>query len=311
MSKLIKRISKKLRRNQLVLFRNLEFTSPERYLKYLYNYYTGKKLNLINPIEFNEKIQWYKLYFQPKILNQLVDKYEVRSYVEKKIGGKYLNELYGLYSRPEDIPFEELPEKYVLKATNTSGYNLVVTDNHSLNRKKTRKLLKKWLSKTRYYLRSREWAYKDVEPRLIAEKFLKEKGKAALIDYKFYCFDGVAKFVDVHLDRDTVHKQGCYDVRFRKLPFGKNVNYESITSDLDKPSNFEEMVHLSETLASKLPFVRVDFYSVNGKSIFGEMTFYPSGGRKDFFPDEYNKIIGDYFKLPKLKEGQRVITELE
>ncbi|WP_298550695.1 ATP-grasp fold amidoligase family protein [uncultured Algibacter sp.] len=311
MTKLFQIIKKKAKRNHLVLLRKLKFVSPETYVHYLYSYYTGKKLDLVNPKEFNEKIQWYKVHFHPKILNQLVDKYAVRAYVKDKIGAQYLNDIYGVYKKPEEVPFNELPKQYVIKATNTSGYNLIVTDKENLDKKKTRKLLKKWLSKTQYYLRSREWAYKDVEPRLVVEKFLKEEGKSSLVDYKFYCFDGVAKFVDVHIDRDKEHKQGCFDLDFNLLPFGKSINYKSISSGLAKPTNFDEMAELSQTLAANLPFVRVDFYSVNGNSIFGEMTFYPSGGRKDFFPDKYNKIIGDYFKLPKLKKGQKIITEID
>ena len=311
MTKLFQKIKKKIHRNRLVLLRNLKFVSPEVYVKHLYNYYTGKKLNLVNPIEFNEKIQWYKVHYHPKILNQLVDKYSVRAYVKDKIGAQYLNEIYGVYNKPEDLPFNEFPNQYVIKATNTSGYNLIVTDKEKINKKKTLRLLRKWMSKTNYYLRSREWAYKDVEPRLIVEKFLKEEGKSALVDYKFYCFNGTAKFVDVHIDRDKDHKQGCFDLDFNLLPYGKRINYKSISDGLEKPVNFNEMVRLSETLANKLPFVRVDFYSVNGKSIFGEMTFYPSGGRKDFHPNKYNKIIGDYFELPKLKKGQKVINHID
>jgi len=311
MTKLIQKIKRKFHRIYLVSLRKIKFLPPEIYVDYLYRYYTGKKLDLANPKEFNEKIQWYKVHYHPKILNQLVDKYAVRAYVEEKIGSQYLNDIYGVYKNPEEVPFDELPNQYVIKATNTSGYNLIVTDKETLDKKKTRKLFKKWLSKTNYYLRSREWAYKDVEPRLIIEKFLKEEGQSSLVDYKFYCFDGVAKFVDVHIDRDTDHKQGCFDLDFNLLPFGKSANYKSISSGLAKPTNFDEMAELSEKLSAKLPFVRVDFYSVNGNSIFGEMTFYPSGGRKDYIPDEYNKIIGDYFKLPLLKRGQKIITEID
>lgn len=308
---LFKIIKRKLLRFRLVFLRKIIFFPSTLYVKYLYNYYTGKKLNLDNPKEFNEKIQWYKIHYRPKILNQLVDKYAVRAYVEKKIGKQYLNDIYGVYKTPEEIPFNELPNQYVIKTSNMSGYNLIVTDKGKLNKRKTYKLLKKWLRKNNYYYyRSREWAYKDVKSRLIVEKFLKERDKTSLIDYKFYCFDGVAKFVDVHIDRDNDHSQGCFDLDFNQLPFGKSGSYKTISSKLTKPNNFDEMINLSETLAGHFPFVRVDFYSVNNKSIFGEMTFYPSGGRKDFFPNKYNKIIGDYFKLPKLESGQKVISTI-
>ena len=155
-----------------------------------------------------------------------------------------------------------------------------------------------------------EWAYKDVPPRIVIEKFLKEEDKNSLVDYKFYCFEGKAKFIDVHIDREEDHKQGCFDLDFNLLPFGKSLTYKSISAGIEKPINLDEMTRLSETLAENLPFVRVDFYSINEKSVFGEMTFYPSDARKAFYPDEYNTIIGDYFKLPKLKDGQKVITKL-
>lgn len=291
------------------MLRKLRFLPPKIYAHFLYEYYTGKILNLENPIEFNEKLQWYKVFYHPVILNQLVDKFAVRAYVEAKIGAQYLNETYGVYEKPEDILYEELPNKFVIKATHASSYNLIVTDKDKLNKSKATKLFKKWLGKSQYYRMGQEWAYKDVKPRLIVEKFIAEKGKGSLTDYKFYCFNGVAKFADVHVDREDDHKQGCFDLNYNLLPFRKISKNKDISSEIEKPSNYEEMIKLAETLAANLPFVRVDFYSVNGKAVFGEMTFYPSDGRKDFYPDKYNKIIGDYFKLPKLENGQ-VITEI-
>lgn len=285
-------------------------TLPSKfYAKIHYEYHTGKKLDLENPKEFNEKIQWYKVFYRPQILNQLVDKYAVRSYVEEKIGSQYLNKVYGVYTKAEDIPFNSLPNKFVVKATHASGYNLIVTNKQTIDKPKTLKLFNKWLSKNQYYRMGQEWAYKDVPPRLIVEEYLKDDERNDLIDYKFYCFNGIAKFIDVHVDREEDHQQGCFDLDFNILPFGKSNNYKSIYSDIKKPSNLNEMVSLSETLAEKFPFVRVDFYSLNGKAIFGEMTFYPSDARKDFTPDKYNKIIGDYFEIPKLKKGEKTITD--
>ena len=301
---------KKIRKFSLRMLRKMRFLPPKIYAHFLYEYYTGKKLNLKKPVEFNEKIQWYKVFYHPKILNQLVDKFAVRDYVEAKIGAQYLNDICGIYNKPEDILYEDLPKRFVIKATHASSYNLIVKDKDKLDKVKANKLFKKWLSKNQYYRTGQEWAYKDVQPRLIVEQYLKEEGKGSLTDYKFYCFNGEAKFADVHLDREEDHKQGCFDLDFNLLPFRKISKNKDISSDIEKPSNYEEMIKLSETLAANFPFVRVDFYSVNGKSVFGEMTFYPSDGRKDFFPDKYNRILGDYFKLPKLEKGQQVITEV-
>ncbi|WP_407556279.1 ATP-grasp fold amidoligase family protein [Winogradskyella sp. 4-2091] len=290
--------------------RKMRFLPSKMYVRYHYEYFSGKKLDLNDPRDFNAKIEWYKVFYRPKILNQLVDKYAVRSYVEAKIGKQYLNEVFGVYNNAESIPFDELPNKFVIKATHTSSHNLIVTDKENLDISKAQKKMTKWLGKNQYYRMGQEWAYKDVAPRIIVEKFLKEDDKNSLVDYKFYCFNGKAKFIDVHIDREDNHKQGCFDLEFNLLPFGKSLNYKSISSEIEKPINLEEMIKCTEALADKLPFVRVDFYSVNGKTIFGEMTFYPSDARKAFYPEAYNQIIGDYFVLPKLDSAKNAITTL-
>lgn len=302
---------KRLRRFFFRHLRKMRFLPSKLYVKIHYEYFSGKKLDLDNPSDFNAKIEWYKVFFRPKFLNQLVDKYEVRSYVEEKIGGQYLNDIYGVYDSVVDIPFEKLPHKFVIKATHSSGHNIIVRDKSQLDIKKVSKKLNKWLKVNQFYRMGQEWAYKDVKPRYVVEKFLKESDKNTLVDYKFYCFNGEPKFIDVHLDREDNHQQGCFDLKFNLLPFGKSRSYKSISTNLEKPENLDEMVALSRKLSKNIPFVRVDFYSVNGKSVFGEMTFYPSDARKKFYPEEYNKIIGDYFQLPKLNSKKDVITSLE
>ena len=299
-----------LRKFCMRMLRKLKFLPPKIYAHFLYEHYTGKRLNLYNPQEFNEKIQWYKVFFHPKILNQLVDKYAVRAYVKNSIGEEYLNELYNVYNNANDIDYNELPDKFVIKATHASSYNLIVKNKKDLNIKKTNKLLNKWLQKSQYYRTGQEWAYKDVKPRLIIEKFLKDGDHDSLIDYKFYCFNGDVKFVEIHFDRAENHKRGFYDLDFKPLPFRYVSLEKSISTKVTKPLNFNEMIELSKKLSKSFPFVRVDFYSINGKSIFGEMTFYPSDGRKDFIPAKYNKIIGDYFILPKMENGETEITKI-
>ncbi len=301
----------KIRRFFLRHLRKMRSLPPKIYTPISYEYYTGKKLDLENPIEFNAKLQWMKVFYHPKILNQLVDKYAVRSYVEEKIGAQYLNEIYGVYDKPEDVPFDAFPDKFVVKATHTSSHNLIVTDKSNLNKKKAVKSFHNWLSKNQYYRIGQEWAYKDVPPRLIAEKYLKNDEENSLIDYKFYCFSGTAKFLEVHLDRADNHKRGFYDFDFKPLPYRYVSLEKSISSDIKRPINLEEMIKFAEILSANFPFVRVDFYSIEGKTIFGEMTFYPSDGRKDFIPEEYNKIIGDYIILPKLESGQQAITKID
>ncbi len=301
---------KNIRRFGLKMLRKMRFLPPKIYAHFLYEYHTGKKLNLNNPKEFNEKIQWYKVFYHPKILNQLVDKYAVRAYVETKIGAQYLNDIYGIYDKPEDIPYDKLPNQFIIKATHASSFNLIVKDKNKLDKLNAEKLFRKWLCTNQYYRTGQEWAYKDVQPRLIVEKLLTEDTKISLIDYKFYCFNGVTKFLEVHLDRAENHKRGFYDLDFKPLPFRYVSIKKSISTPVEKPDTLEEMIKLSEILGAGFPFARVDFYSIKGKIIFGEITFYPSDGRKDFIPDEYNKIIGDYITLPKLNNKKEIITEI-
>lgn len=289
----------KLRRFFLRHLRKVRFLPSKMYVKIHYEYFSGNKLDLNNPKDFTEKIAWYKVFYRPKSLNQLVDKFAVRAFVEEKIGSQFLNTFYGVFDDVNEIKFDELPEKFVIKATHTSGHNLIVRDKNKLNLDKTKKLLKKWLKINQYYRIGQEWAYKDVKPRIIIEKYLEQIDQKSLTDFKFYCFDGKAKFIDIHTDREDEHKQGSFDLNFERLPFGVS-RFKQIYESPEKPVNLKEMIECAEVLSEKLPFVRVDFYAIDGKTIFGEMTFYPSDGRKKFYPEKYNRIIGDYFTLPKI-----------
>jgi len=289
----------KLRRFFLRHLRKVRFLPSKLYVKIHYEYFSGNKLDLNKPKDFTEKIAWYKVFYRPKSLNQLVDKFAVRAFVEEKIGSQFLNTFYGVFDDVNEIKFDELPEKFVIKATHTSGHNLIVRDKNKLNLDKTKKLLKKWLKINQYYRIGQEWAYKDVKPRIIIEKYLEQIDQKSLTDFKFYCFDGKAKFIDIHTDREDEHKQGSFDLNFERLPFGVS-RFKQIYESPEKPVNLKEMIECAEVLSEKLPFVRVDFYAIDGKTIFGEMTFYPSDGRKKFYPEKYNRIIGDYFTLPKI-----------
>jgi len=289
----------KLRRFFLRHLRKVRFLPSKLYVKIHYEYFSGNKLDLNNPKDFTEKIAWYKVFYRPKSLNQLVDKFAVRAFVEEKIGSQFLNTFYGVFDDVNEIKFDELPEKFVIKATHTSGHNLIVRNKNKLNLDKTKKLLKKWLKINQYYRIGQEWAYKDVKPRIIIEKYLEQIDQKSLTDFKFYCFDGKAKFIDIHTDREDEHKQGSFDLNFERLPFGVS-RFKQIYESPEKPVNLKEMIECAEVLSEKLPFVRVDFYAIDGKTIFGEMTFYPSDGRKKFYPEKYNRIIGDYFTLPKI-----------
>ena len=287
-----------MRRILLGLLKKLKFLPPPFYVKAYYEYYSGKKLNLKNPREFNEKIQWLKVYYKDPRLTQLVDKYSVRKYVKEKVGEKYLNELLGVYHRAKDVDFSSLPERFVIKGVHGCHFNLIVRDKAELVPWKARLLMRKWLSKNQYYRGGLEWAYKNIPPLLIAEKYLEEMGKEMINDYKFFCFDGQPQFIQVDLERGVKDFRCFYNTAWEKLPFSTedNTYYEG---DVPQPDNYEEMLSVATKLADDFPFVRVDLYNIEGRIIFGEMTFYPSDGRNRIIPEKYNLIIGDYLTLPE------------
>ncbi|MFS4467377.1 ATP-grasp fold amidoligase family protein [Maribacter sp. 2210JD10-5] len=299
-----------LKKIGLGILKKMKFLPAPFYMKVFYEYYSGKKLDLNNPVEFNEKLQWLKVYYRVPILSQLVDKYDVRDYVSKKVGAQYLNELIGVYHKVNEVNFDTLPNKFVLKATHGYHFNLLVKDKKKLNRKRARFLMYKWMSKNQYWRGGLEWAYKNAKPKIIIEHFLEEIGKDDINDYKFFCFNGVPKFLHVDTDRGSNHSRAYYDLNWNKLPI-KHDSISFIDGKTEKPSNFDEMVEIATKLANKFPFVRVDLYNLNGKIVFGEMTFYPADGRLEFKPAQYNKIIGDYITLPKIPKGQKYITTLE
>ncbi len=298
-----------LRKLRLAIIKKMQFLPLKLYLESYYEYYVGKKMDLDNPIEFNQKIQWLKAYYRVPILTQLVDKYEVRKYVEKTIGSKYLNQLIKVYNKASDVNFDELPEQFVIKAVHGFHFNLIVEDKSKLNKIKAKLLMTKWMNKNQYTRGGLEWAYKNVTPKLIAEKYLSEMGKTFINDYKFFCFNGEPKFVQIDLDSSSIKSRCFYDLEWKKIEnLAKGLKvYEG---HVEKPEKFNEMVDIARKLANQFPFVRVDLYNINGTILFGEMTFYPSDGRSEFKPDIYNKTFGDYIKLPKIPKGEKYITSI-
>ncbi|NND16167.1 MAG: glycosyltransferase [Eudoraea sp.] len=281
------------------ILKKFKFLPPEWYVKIYYEYYTGKNLDLENPIEFNEKIQWLKVYYKPEILTQLVDKYAVREYVKEKLNEGYLNTLLAVYYKASAVDLDALPERFVIKGAHGYNFNLLVKDKSKLNKTKARYLMHKWMSKNQYYRGGLEWAYKNVQPKLIAEAYLEQIGKSVLDDYKFFCFNGVPKFVQIDMGRGQEDLKAFYDMDWKKLAFGKGIG-KKYEGELSKPEELESMIEAVKKLAMGFPFVRVDLYNIDGRILFGEMTFYPGDGRQEFYPDEYNKIIGDYLTLPPL-----------
>lgn len=225
------------------------------------------------------------------------DKYSVREFVRDKVGEDILNELYAVYDDPKDINLEELPEEFVLKMSHGWGDIIICKNKKELDWNKTFKKLKYNLSRS-HYLSGREWAYKNIKPRIICEKFISDNGKSPN-DYKFFCFNGQPKIIQLDVDRFNGHSRNMYDTNWNLLDF--ELTYSKSLESIEKPEKLKEMLEIATKLSKDFPFVRVDLYNVNGKIFFGELTFYPENGNGQFRPDKYNHILGKYLTLP-LKE---------
>ena len=268
------------------------------YLKKLFQQCLEVELNLDNPKTFNEKIQWLKLYDRKPEYTMMVDKYLVRDYMAKQIGEEYLIPLLGVWDRAEDIDFNALPEQFVLKCNHNSGLGMCIcTDKSKLDIVKVRAELNKGLQQD-YYLTGREWAYKNVPRKIIAEKYMVDESGYELKDYKFMCFNGEVKCSFICSDR---YSEGGLHVTFfdrdwNVMPFERH--YPSVKEGLPRPVNYEKMIELAEKLSQNIPFLRVDFYEVDGKIYFGELTFYPGSGMEEFSPEEWDYKLGEWIELP-------------
>lgn len=265
------------------------------YLKLIFKKHVGYKLNLKNPQTFNEKLQWKKLYDRKAIYTKLADKLEVRNYVKEKIGEKYLIPLLGVWNKFEDIDFLKLPEQFVLKCNHDSGSVIVCKDKKNFNYNLAKEKINKKL-KNNLFFYAREWCYKDIKPKILAEKYIEDYDLGELRDYKFFCFNGVVKMMYIASERmkgDT--KFDFFDNDFNHLPV-LNAHPNSSTI-IKKPINFEKMMELSSMLSRGIEHVRVDFYEANGKVFFSEMTFYHNAGLTSFIPKEYDYLLGSYINL--------------
>jgi hypothetical protein len=272
--------------------------SDRTFIKYAYFRQMGRRLNLRNPKSFNEKLQWLKLYDRNPEYTRLVDKYEVRHYITNKIGAEYLIPLLGVYNNFEDIDFSKLPKQFVLKCTHDSGGVVICKNKDQFNIDKARETINKHLSKN-YYYAWREWPYKDIRPRIICEKYMVDESGTELKDYKFMCFNGEAKCLFVGLNRNSPAGLNVdfYDMNWIPMPFERK--YPSSGKITPKPKTFNKMVKFAKELSENFPFVRVDFYEVNGQLYFGELTFYPGSGYEEFTPESYDYLLGSWLELPQ------------
>lgn len=273
--------------------------SDEHFLKKEYKLRMGYELDLNNPITYNEKIQWLKLYDRRSEYTRMVDKYAVKDYVRGIIGDEYIIPTLGVWDSFEEIDFSSLPNQFVLKCTHDSGGLVICKDKNAFDINAAKRKIKKCL-KRKYFFIHREWPYKEVKPRIIAEKYMEDSNTKELKDYKFFTFDGTPKAVFIAGDRQKENEEtkfDFFDMDFNHLnienghPNAKNIP--------DKPQTFEQMKRIASILGKGIPHVRVDFYEVDGKLYFGELTFSHWSGMVPFEPVEWDGIFGNWIVLPK------------
>lgn len=277
------------------------FPDDKRYLKMYYKYSMGKSLDLEHPSTFNAKQQWLKLYYRKDIFTTMADKVAVKEYVSRIIGPEYVIPTLRIWKKPGDINFNELPDHFVLKTNNDGGCNGIVVckDKSNLNKRKAIRELRHSFYFRNPYLKAREWPYKNIKKCVFAEEYLEDSSSKELKDYKFYCFSGQVKIMLIVAGRGS--DEGAtftyYDEDFNRLDFHQG--HPASRFPQSKPVCFEQMKTLAGILSRGIPFVRVDFYEVDGHPYFGEFTFYDSGGTGAFHPEFWDEVLGSWIELPE------------
>ncbi len=275
--------------------------SDEKYLCKIFRLTFGYDLPLNNPQTFNEKLQWLKIYDRNPEYTAMVDKYEAKRYVGQRIGKQYIIPTLGVWDRFGDIDFTKLPPQFVLKCTHDSGGLVIAPNIKDFDKKSAKKKIERSMKRNFFYY-GREWPYKNVKPRIIAEQLLTNPDQLhGINDYKLMCFNGKVLCSFVCSERYSTEGLNVtfYDRNWNKLPFERH--YPSSKRSIEKPKRYEEMVALAEVLSERIPFLRVDFYEVNDQIYFGELTFYPGSGFEEFNPIEWDLRLGQWIQLPERK----------
>lgn len=274
----------------------LNFVSDKTYLKAVFKAETGYTLDLSRPQTYNEKLQWIKLYDRRPEYVIYADKYKVRQYIAEITGEKYLIPLIGMYKRAEDIPWDALPDRFVLKCNHASGTNIICKNKKELDIISAEKKLNAWLKKSAFW-GAREWCYKDIEPCIICEEFIETQDGNTPDDYKFMCFNGVPRLIQVHHDRYGDHTLDYYTPEWKKADLHR-IDANTSARNIEKPEKLAEMLSIAEKFSKDMYFARIDLYYVNGRIYFGEITMYPTGGFSTFTRYEDDLLLGSYIKLP-------------
>ena len=270
----------------------------EKYIKWKFEAKMGYPLNLDNPQTFNEKLQWLKLHDRKPIYSTMVDKYEVKQYVASIIGEEYIIPTLGVWENFNEIDFNSLPDQFVLKCTHDSGGLVIVKDKAKLDIGAARKKIEKSL-KTNYYYLGREWPYKDVKPRIIAEAYMEENTGVSIDDYKIHSFNGTPRVILVCRDRfsELGLSEDFFDTKWTHLDV-KRERHSNSAIDIARPAELDKMLKLAERLSVGHSFLRSDFYTIDNKIYFGEMTFFPASGFEKFVPYSFDREMGDWIVLP-------------
>ena len=282
---------------RFAILKTLGFVPDPMMLKLQYLMKTGRRLNLDTPERFTEKLQWYKLPYRNPVMRQCADKYEVRDFVAGKNLEDKLVKLYAHYESVDQVEWDKLPDRFVMKTTNGGGgLNVIVCpDKAKLDMNDVREKLKN--RESRSWIGGREWAYSGLKPGIVVEELLvnREDPEAGIPDYKFFCYNGKARYIIVDTDRYIGHKRNFYDTEWNNLHIVSDC--PPCDRELAPPDNLDEMLRTAEILSSGFPYVRVDLYNVNQQVYFGEMTFYPWSGYVQFQPDEADILFGKDFRL--------------
>ena len=294
MNRTVKEIGKKI----------VAFIPSKPWISYRFKKKMGYSMDWKNPKTFNQKLQWLKVYNKKPIYTTMVDKYEAKKYVADIIGEEYIIPTLGVWNSFDEIDFDSLPEQFVLKCTHDSGGVLIVRDKATFDKAAARKMFRIALGRNNYSV-NREWPYKDVRPRIIAEQYMEDENEAlGLTDYKFFCFNGKPEmlYISQGLEDHSTASISFYDMEGKDMPFHRS-DFKPINGKVILPLNFEQMKDVAEKIAKQVesPFVRIDLYSVRGKIYFSEVTFFPCSGMLPFEPKNWDRILGDWIALPILK----------
>lgn len=274
----------------------LNFLPDRTYLKLIYRRRMGGRLNLTSPQTFNEKLQWLKLYDRNPEYTTMVDKYAAKKWVANRIGEEYIIPTLGVWEHFDDIDFDTLPNQFVLKCTHDSGGLVIVKDKSKLDKKFAKQKIEHCL-KRNYYWAGREWPYKNVPPRIIAEKYMTDESGIELKDYKIFNFEGEPKLIEVDYDCFVEHKRNLYTTDWQYIEAA--IQYPTDPNhQIDRPKQLEKMLELARKLSEGIPHVRTDFYCIDDRIYLGELTFYHGSGFEKFDPESLGEEMGKWLKLP-------------